>query len=260
MNSTKPQSRFLPGPTDRGPLISVTVAGREIEARHRRSARAKRIRIKVGGPQQPPVEVVTPKRTSVRHAVRALEEQAGWVAGRLLEMERRRLAVPALGMDGAGMVWLHGEALPAVASGVARGIRVANGRVEIPSRLSPGEARLALDRWYRRYAREWLGAELAREGERLGLHAARLSIRDQKTRWGSCSTNGSVSLNWRLVLMPEAIARYVVIHELVHLEIPNHSRQFWAAVEAASPGHRAAAAWLRDHGAEIQGYRPVAGG
>lgn len=115
----------------------------------------------------------------------------------------------------------------------------------------------ALERWYRRAARARLGALLATEAERLGVRPARLTIRAQRTRWGSCSTSGTVSLNWRLLLAPVAVARYVVVHELCHLRVPNHSRAFWDALEQALPEWRAGHQWLRRYETQLLRYRTI---
>ncbi len=80
-----------------------------------------------------------------------------------------------------------------------------------------------------------------------GLSPARVSVRDQRSRWGSCGRNGHICLNWRLVLMPPAVRDYVILHELMHLRQMNHSAAFWRLVAAACPDYRAAQAWLRQH-------------
>jgi predicted metal-dependent hydrolase len=87
---------------------------------------------------------------------------------------------------------------------------------------------------------------------RLGLTVAAVSVRDQRTRWGSCGRNGRICLNWRLVLMPEWVRDYVLVHELMHLKRLDHSRRFWALVESAYPAHREARAWLREHGSRLR--------
>ena len=79
----------------------------------------------------------------------------------------------------------------------------------------------------------------------------RITIRDQKTRWGSCSAKGTLSFNWRLMLAPPAILDYVVVHELCHLTHMNHSAAFWQAVEAVYPDYRSARRWLKEHGQEL---------
>jgi predicted metal-dependent hydrolase len=90
--------------------------------------------------------------------------------------------------------------------------------------------------------------ELAAEN---GLTVARVSIRNQRWRWGSCSPGGHICLNWRLVTMPDWVRDYVLIHELMHLKRMDHSRQFWKLVAAACPRFREARAWLRTRRADL---------
>ena len=83
---------------------------------------------------------------------------------------------------------------------------------------------------------------------RLGLGVTAVSVRDQRTRWGSCGRNGRICLNWRLLLMPDWVRDYVLVHELMHLKCLDHSPRFWALVAAAYPGYQEARAWLRLNG------------
>ena len=109
----------------------------------------------------------------------------------------------------------------------------------------------------RRLARERITEAADREAERLGVSYARIAIRDQRSRWGSCSTTGTLSFNWRLVLAPAAALEYVVVHELCHLRVQGHSRRFWRLVEHARPTYESERVWLRDHGWELLAYRPA---
>ena len=84
-----------------------------------------------------------------------------------------------------------------------------------------------------------------------GLDVRRVSIRNQRSRWGSCSARGHIALNYRLLLMPPDVREYILVHELMHLKQPNHSIRFWRLVEAACPGFRDAERWLRKHGAAL---------
>ena len=86
----------------------------------------------------------------------------------------------------------------------------------------------------------------------LQLHVARVTVRNQRTRWGSCGRDGHISLNWRLVLMPEWVRDYVLIHELMHLRRMDHSPTYWRLVAAAYPQYAQARAWLRTHGARLR--------
>jgi predicted metal-dependent hydrolase len=100
-------------------------------------------------------------------------------------------------------------------------------------------------------ARRELPARLLELASEHGLTVSRISIRNQRWRWGSCSPSGHICLNWRLVTMPEWVRDYVLIHELMHLKRMDHSRKFWKLVAAACPGYREARAWLREHRADF---------
>jgi len=84
-----------------------------------------------------------------------------------------------------------------------------------------------------------------------GLIVNRVTIRNQRSRWGSCSSRGHITLNFRLMLMPPHVREYIVIHELMHLKQANHSIRFWRLVEAACPGFRDAERWLKQHGPSL---------
>lgn len=96
-------------------------------------------------------------------------------------------------------------------------------------------------------ARRELPARLLELAARHGLVVTRISIRNQRSRWGSCSPGGRICLNWRLVLMPDWVRDYVLVHELMHLRRMDHSPRFWKLVAKACPGYRAARRWLREH-------------
>jgi predicted metal-dependent hydrolase len=109
----------------------------------------------------------------------------------------------------------------------------------------------------RRAARELVGMVAADEAVELGVAFRGIEVRDQRTRWGSCSTRGTLSFNWRLALAPFAVLDYVVVHELCHLREPNHSPCFWRLVESRRPAWRDQRAWLREHGPELLAFRPA---
>jgi len=97
-----------------------------------------------------------------------------------------------------------------------------------------------------------LPARLFELAGRHGLAVARVSVRNQRTRWGSCGRNGHICLNWRLVSMPAWVRDYVLVHELMHLRRLDHSPAYWRLVAAACPEFRAARRWLREHGARFR--------
>jgi hypothetical protein len=89
---------------------------------------------------------------------------------------------------------------------------------------------------------------LRQEATRTGLSPSRVTVRDMRARWGSCSASGRVTLNWRLAMAPEPVARYVVLHELAHLRHLDHSPRYWELVGRLCPGWREQRAWLSRHG------------
>ena len=109
----------------------------------------------------------------------------------------------------------------------------------------------------RRAARELVTMIAEDEAEELEVSYGRIAIRDQRTRWGSCSPKGTLSFNWRLALAPLEVLDYVVVHELCHLRESNHSPRFWRLVTERRPGWREQRAWLREHGAELLAFRPA---
>jgi len=193
-----------------------------------------------------------------------------------------RLSDSEIDLGRKGVVWLEGAAVAVERTGADRAVARLAARTEDPDpvvvaalfgeepgggsseptgTLSVGGKRKkdsleAIDRWYRRQARDRIEAVVEIESSRLDLHPKKISIRDQKTRWGSCSTSGTLSFNWRLVVGPEHALRYVVIHELVHIEHHNHSRKFWGALTEALPDWKRSALWLRANERALTAYRP----
>ena len=113
-----------------------------------------------------------------------------------------------------------------------------------PEAMSPAAQRALIVR-----AKKELPPRLLGLAAQHGLTVSRISIRNQRWRWGSCSRNGHICLNWRLVTMPDAVRDYVLIHELMHLKRMDHSRKFWKLVADACPPYKDARAWLRSQSA-----------
>jgi len=91
------------------------------------------------------------------------------------------------------------------------------------------------------------------EQQNLDSRISRISIRNQKTRWGSCSQKGTISLNWRLIQTPPEVSDYIIIHELMHLMELNHSKRFWKNVQKACPDYKIHETWIRTFGRKILG-------
>ena len=202
----------------------VEIGGRVVDIPVRVSRRARKLTIHVDGLRN--IEVVVPLRTGQDEIDALIFEHRAWL--------ERQLAKPPkqfhLGLQRNDVVWIGGFALrtPPVAS---------------------------VDGWYREQARTEITRVVEHEARRLGLGITRLTIRDQRTRWGSCTRAGALSFNWRLVLMPQAILSYVVVHELCHRIRHDHSPEFWALVAEARPTYKEEKRWLAEHGPEVLAYR-----
>jgi hypothetical protein len=222
-----------------GPEISI-----------RRSARARRIRLSIAHDGR--VVLVAPTRASERAIARAVEESRPWIARTTARLAR----IPALGLDVPGIAWSSGTPLRVVRDVGAPRVAAGDGLLVL---RAPDDqaARRALDRWYRAKCRDLVHGCLPEIADQMDVAPGRVTIREARTRWGSCSASGDLSFNWRLALAPEPVLRHVVVHELAHLVHRDHSNRFWAVVEANDTATPACRAFLRRHGAELLGYDPA---
>ena len=108
-----------------------------------------------------------------------------------------------------------------------------------------------LDRRYRKAARDYLTARIIFYNKLTGGEYYKITIRDQKSRWGSCSSTGTLSFNYRLIFAPPKVLDYVVVHELCHLTHMNHSKDFWNTVATIMPDYMKYKTWLKEHGHEL---------
>ena len=113
---------------------------------------------------------------------------------------------------------------------------------------------VALTRFMKRHAAEYLPARVAFWSERMGLHPAKVGLSSARRRWGSCAAHGGIRLNWRLMQAPPAVIDYVVIHELAHLAELNHSPRFWCVVAAHCPDWKLQRDWLKRHSTQLLGW------
>ena len=207
----------------------------EVAVRHSRRARRIAVRVAAGGR----VELVVPRGVSERRAWAFYESRAEWVRAHVAqrrsaappeqEFPPRRLHLPLL--DETWRLFRAG--------GEGRPHLVENGGLLELRGTGEAEAfRRCLLAWLRRRAFAALAPRLAAEAERHGFRYSRLRVANQRSRWGSCSTRGLISLNVALLFQPESVVRYLLCHELAHTRHMNHSPHFWACVAACEPRWR----------------------
>ncbi|NOY79181.1 MAG: M48 family metallopeptidase, partial [Calditrichaeota bacterium] len=123
--------------------------------------------------------------------------------------------------------------------------------VHLPKMTDPSLNHI-LEAWFRRQAKALISLEARRLAREFHIAVGRISIRDQKTRWASCSSRGNLNFNWRLLMAPPEVLRYVIIHELTHREQMNHSRKFWSLVAKRCPDYKNHQKWLKENSAKLR--------
>lgn len=206
-----------------------------------RSARRYILRVRSDGS----LRVTLPRWGSKSEALRFIETERAWIARQRTKLQespshewREGSSIMFRGI--AASIALQHEDGATYAVYGARRVRLSSeGRADLRS---------AIEADLRAAATAYLVPRLAELAAQHDLSYRRVAVRDQRSRWGSCSRQGTISLNYRLIQLPPDVCDYILIHELMHLRQQNHSRRFWRLVEQACPDFRQAERWLRKHG------------
>lgn len=224
-------------------LESLALPGGPATIHWRRSARARRITLRIDA-QQGHVVVTLPMRTARAAGVALLTQNADWVATRLAA-----LPVVAPFADGAS-VMIDGVVHAIRHSPGGRGgAWVADGALHVSG--DPAFLPRRVSDFLRAEARRRFAAQAVAKAGAAGLAVRRVTVKDTRTRWGSCSADGVLMFCWRLLMAPPFVQDYVVAHEVAHLRHMNHGAGFWALADALSPHRSQAVAWLAEEGARL---------
>lgn len=233
------------------PHIDVRHAGAVYRVAVRRMPNARRFTLRVsaatGG-----VVLTLPMRADLRTAVDFAGRHGGWIAQRLARLPDTVEIAPG------AVVPVRGVPHRIVHRPLSRGtVWTEDGPEEklLVVAGAEGHAKRRLADWLRREAKRDLDAAVQRHAAALGRKAARITLRDTRSRWGSCSSTGKLSFSWRLILAPPEILDYLAAHEVAHLAEMNHSNRFWTIVYRLFPDTDAAEAWLKRNGAGLHRYR-----
>lgn len=215
-----------------------------------RTARRPRVRVSPNG-----VEVFRPVDTSDDDVSAFLCRNAYWLLGQLERVSGLRAARRPLRQ--CGEILYRGEPTPVrveIVETRARGNRVGwrEGAITIRrGRQTATPAARGLENWLRGQARSAIADYLPRVTTRLGQEPRRVYVMGQRTKWGNCSYRGNLSFNWRLILAPDFVLRYLVTHEAVHLAVPDHSTKFWLTVQSLCADTERARQWMSRHHAGL---------
>jgi predicted metal-dependent hydrolase len=220
-----------------------------VRVRRHRQARRYTLRIQAATRE---VILTMPPRGSLREAKEFAQRHGGWIAARLGRLPKAApfapgVVVPLRGVEHCithrpkvrGTVWIENP------EGDVPLLCVAGGAAHLERRIND---------YLRREAQRDLETASRRAAEALGVTIRRISVRDQSSRWGSCSTTGVLSYSWRLILAPAYVLDYLAVHEVAHLVEMNHSPRFWRLVQRLCPDAGRAKGWLDVHGADLHRY------
>jgi predicted metal-dependent hydrolase len=236
-------------PRRAAPPTVLALAEREVPLRVRESARARRITVRIDAGADS-VELVLPRRVSLAAGLRFLDARREWVAAHLAEMPEHipfvdGAVVPVLGTP--HRIRHLGERIAG-----ARIVTIADGEIRVVG-AAPHVARRVRDHLIA-LARQELGRRARALAARIDRRVTRITVRDTRSRWGSCSASGALAFSWRLILAPEAVLDYVVAHEVAHLAEMNHGPRFWRVVEILAPGSARQRGWLSRNRARLLRY------
>lgn len=212
----------------------------------RRHPTARRLILRVD-PENASAVVTIPSRLPVTDGLAMANSKSGWILARL-DAAPHRLAFAdglELPLGGTPVMVRH-------CPEGRRGVWLEDGRVNVSGSAEHLARRLS--DWLRTEARRRIALLVADKTARLGRPAGRITIRDTRSRWGSCSARGDLSFCWRLVLVPDFVLDYVVAHEVAHIAEHNHGPRFWARVAELTDHVATARIWLKRHGADVRRY------
>jgi predicted metal-dependent hydrolase len=191
--------------------------------------------------------VRAPKRATRRQIKAVIDAHQQWIEDKQAQMrtKNQNLQPPAF-VDGE-IFWFLGERIPLSVHDRTPEPLHLNGRF-ILSQQHAHHARQVFEQWYKIQAKKIIQERVNHWASAHELAYTSLRITSARTRWGSCSTRNSLNFSWRLVLAPLEVIDYVVVHELAHLKVPNHSKEFWQVVQGMLPGYQKSRKWLKENG------------
>jgi predicted metal-dependent hydrolase len=245
---SRPKARTAPSV----PLLRVEGIAQPVEVR--RHPQARRLTLRVSRTERS-VVLTVPRNSDLREVDRFLARSVDWVRERLEGVLEAAPFESGVRLPLRGVEHEIHFAGPRVGRPV---VEEAPGLGQRPPRLVvSGEIEHAprrLKDWLMAEALRDLDARVTHHAGQLGLRARRITLRDQKSRWGSCSSAGQLSFSWRLILAPPIVLDYVAAHEVAHLAEMNHGPRFWRLVEKTMPNLEEAKLWLRRHGLDLYRY------
>ncbi len=213
-----------------------------------RTNRIKSATVKV---QEGKVSVVIPKNLSDTRIKELVSKKTRWIREKIFLHRQSTPSKPKEYISGESFTYLGRNYRLKVETGSTKDVKLKNGRLTVTlpkASKSPEKVKDALIGWYRTHAEQKLQEKVERYAAVIGVQPKSVGIKTFKSRWGSCHTNGQIQFNWKVIIAPNRIVDYVVVHELCHMKQHNHSPKFWKCVETITPDYFECKEWLKDNG------------
>ncbi|MCP6698102.1 M48 family metallopeptidase [Pseudomonas donghuensis] len=232
-------------------MSSQTLTVGELQLTLRRSARRKTLQITVE--RDGALILSAPPEVDEQALRQFVAEKSFWIYSRLAEKERLQRAIPIKEyVDGEGFLYLGRSYRLKLVDEQDVPLKLSAGRFRLLRSELPG-AREHFIRWYSEHARSWLALRVKNHQARMDLIPSGVRVQDLGYRWGSCGKGAQLYFHWKTILLPKPIAEYVVVHEMVHLQEPHHTPEFWLRLERVMPDYSQRKTWLAEHGIEVEG-------
>ncbi len=227
-------------------ISPIEISGIDYPISIKKNARSKRLTMRVD-PYKGIINVTTPKRVSKRKVISFILEHQEWLA-----KQHQSLKGP-ISFDEGAIIPIKGKAFT-IQHIEKRGIYIEKQRTYLIVSCPKLRLKSAIKRYLKEQARKTLTKLAQEKATQIDKSIANISIKDTKTRWGSCSSKNNLNFSWRIIMAPDYVIDYLVAHEVAHLQHMNHSKAFWDLCFTLSKDGSQGKKWLRTHGSELQRY------
>lgn len=204
------------------------------------------------------IKVSSPLKVSESYINQLLQKKSSWIQKKLNELEflSENKNCPKIFENGEKFLYLGNEFELKIYK--SSNYKKAYVRfqdkyiaIDVPNSFNLEKMKDSFKKWYIKQLKKIISDRINQYSQMIGVFPNKITIREQKTRWGSCSSKGNINLNWKLIMAPIEVLDYVVIHELCHMKVMNHSKEFWKVVELYSPHYISYREWLKNNGHKL---------
>lgn len=230
--------------------MKITVGEHQLNLNIRYSQRRRTIQLKIVSPEV--LDILAPQNHPIDQILAVIHQKEGWLIKHLNQIEKLSQIPLNKSLSEGSEILFFGKPhkIRIYTASLIDHIDLDEEDIHIylKDQVSPEYIKTLLKKFYINSAKHLLTERTRYWSALMGVYPQRLRIKEQKTRWGSCSMTGTINYNWQIIMAPPTVIDYLVVHELAHMLIPNHSEKFWQVVSQYIPNHLIYRKWLKDHG------------